>query len=129
MSVACKAHATTTDTLALTKEKIDRNNKSKKITVKNRKVIKMQNKADMILETFVGVKLNTLSSVPIISVYKSPKDYPNKFVARLWDVNNKATNFIVVAETLEGIRKLIPENMLCIPPSEMDDSVIVEVYI
>lgn len=90
---------------------------------------KMKNKPDVIMDTFVGVKLNTISSVPIIAVYKNPKDYSDKYVARLWDVNNKATNFIVAAETLEGVRKLIPKNMTCIPPSEMDDPVIVEVYL
>lgn len=89
----------------------------------------MKNKADMILDTFVGVKLITLSSVPIIAIYKKPKDYPDKFVARLWDINNKATNFVVVAETLDKVRKLVPQNMTCIPPSEIDDPVIVEVYL
>ncbi len=89
----------------------------------------MQKKPDMILDTFVRVKLNTLSSVPIITVYKKPKEYPDKFVARLWDVNNKPTNFVVIADTLENVRKLIPKNMIRIPPSEKDDPVIVEVYL
>lgn len=89
----------------------------------------MQKKTDMILDTFVGVKLNTLSSVPIISVYKKPKDYPDKYVARLWDINNKPTNFVVIADTLERIRNLIPQNMVCIPPSGIDDPIIVEVYL
>ena len=89
----------------------------------------MQKKADMILDTFVGVKLNTLSSVPIISVYRKPKDYPDKYVARLWDINNKPTTFVVIADTLERVRELIPRSMVCIPPSEKDDPVIVEVYI
>lgn len=90
---------------------------------------KMQNKADMILDTFVGIKLNTMSTVPIITVYKKPKDYPDKYIARLWDINNKPTRFVVVADTLENIRRLVPKNMTCIPPSEKDDPVIVEVYI
>lgn len=89
----------------------------------------MKKKPDMILETFVGIKLNTMSSVPIISVYKKPKDYPDKFVARLWDVNNRPTRMVVVADTLENVRKLIPKNMIRIPPSEKDDPVIVEVYL
>ena len=90
---------------------------------------KMQNKADMILDTFVGIKLNTMSTVPIITVYKNPKDYPKKHIARLWDINNKPTHYVVVADTLEDVRKLVPKNMTCIPPSEKDDPVIVEVYI
>jgi hypothetical protein len=89
----------------------------------------MQNKTDVIMDTFVGVKLNTLSSVPIIAVYKKPKDYPDNFIARLWDINNRPTNFVVVTSSLEEVRQLIPGHMTRIPPSEKDDPVIVEVYI
>ncbi|MHB8061279.1 MAG: hypothetical protein ACYDG2_01390 [Ruminiclostridium sp.] len=89
----------------------------------------MQNKPDMILETFVGIKLNTMSNVPIIAVYKNPKDYSDKFIGRLWDINNKATNFVVVADTIEKIRELVPQNLTRIPRSEKDDPVIVEVYL
>lgn len=86
-------------------------------------------KIDMILKTFVGVDLSTLAQVPIIAVYKNPRDYPDKYVARLWDINNKLTNIIVTADSLFGIRELIPQHMHRFPRQANDDPVIVETYL
>lgn len=90
---------------------------------------KRQNNQDIVIETFVGVKLNTMARVPIIAVYKFPRDYPDKFVARLWDIGNRFTKMVVVADTLEQVRKLIPRSMTLLQPSEYDDPVIVETYV
>ena len=90
----------------------------------------MQNKQDVILKAFSDVNLKSMVKVvPIIVIYDKPKDYPSNFVARLWDINNKPTSYVVVADSLEEIRKLLPNNLTRIPRSEADDPVIIETYL
>ena len=84
---------------------------------------------DIVLETFKKIKLSTLVRVPIVVVYKNPKDYPDKYVARLWDIKNKATLCVIVRDTLEQIRDAIPDNLTRISPTAKDDPVIVETWL
>lgn len=84
---------------------------------------------DLIQDTFLELELCKLVRVPIIVVYNSPKDYPGKYVARLWDINRKATNFVMVKDTLELIRRNIPETMQRVPRECVDDPGIVETWI
>lgn len=65
---------------------------------------------------------------PIITVYKFPLDFPNKYVARLFD-RDLITNVIMVKDTLEEIREGIPRNMMRMMPSPEDDKCIFEIYI
>ena len=73
-------------------------------------------------EHLCGLKL------PLITIYNKPSDYPTKFVARLWDTG-KTTDFFVLADTLELIRKSIPPHMVKLPRAYDDDNCISEVYI
>ncbi len=72
--------------------------------------------------------LHTLVKVPVITVYNSPDEYPRKYVARLWDID-EPTKFIVIRDSLEEIRKTIPSYMLRIAACSIDDPVIVETYL
>lgn len=65
---------------------------------------------------------------PIIVVYKKPKDYPTKYIARLWDVDRR-TNLIATAETLEELRESKPKEMMIMQRHQDDDPVIVETWI
>lgn len=89
----------------------------------------MKKKASIIVDTFKRLPLKQLCIVPIIAVYNSPKDFPGKHVARLWDIHNKPTAYAMVEDTLESIRKGIPETMTRLPPVPMDDPVIVETWL
>lgn len=86
-------------------------------------------KNDIVLDSFRNRKLNLLVKVPIIAVYKSPKDYPGMYVARLWDINEKPTKYIVVDRKISNIRKAIPTYMTRIDRHPIEDKVIVESYI
>lgn len=66
--------------------------------------------------------------LPLIAVYKNPKDYPEKFVARLWNTN-KPTNAVIVGDTLEDVRQGIPSSMFNIGRLPKDDPTIVEVWV
>lgn len=83
---------------------------------------------DITVERFNLNQIRRTSRAPIICVYNSPADYPEKFVARLWDLD-KPTRYIAVAETLEEIRETIPEDMIRFCRDERDDPCIVESWI
>jgi hypothetical protein len=69
-----------------------------------------------------------MAKVPLICIYDHPEDYPNKFVARLWD-GNVPTEIMVTADTLDGIRAKIPNGMVRLECNWRDDPAIVETWI
>ena len=66
--------------------------------------------------------------VPMIVVYKKPTDFPEKYVARLFDID-KATAYIVIADSMEEIKEKIPPNFINIGRNIEDDVVIECVYV
>ena len=75
----------------------------------------------------------TLSGVrvPLITVYRSPLDYPGQYVARLWRIlpgKAEPTPTVIIAETLEVLRGKIPVNMTIFGRNENDDPAIVECW-
>jgi len=66
--------------------------------------------------------------LPIIVVYEKPLDFPQHFVARLFDTD-KPTNCYTLADTIEDIRKTIPPYYTKIMPNEHDDPNIKEIYV
>ena len=89
------------------------------------------NKNDLIINDFSEAIEQV--SFPLIVILENTSDYPNKFLARLWDIGtepalNKATEFIILADTLDEIRQSIPNNMQKFVRSEDDDIVIIESY-
>ena len=87
------------------------------------------NNKDIIVDSFLNVNIGQLCRVPIIAVYKHPKDYPGKYVARLWDVNKKATNYIIVKPSLEMVQSNIPPGMVRPPPFVEDDPILIETWV
>lgn len=89
----------------------------------------MDKAADRIVKRFDYVRLVRQTTMPIITVYKNPTDYPDKYVARVFDVN-KATNLAAVADTYEGLLEAIPTgNMVRLERNPNDDPVIVETWV
>lgn len=86
------------------------------------------NSEDKVVQTFDLSRITKLSTFPIISVYSSPKDYPGKFIARLWDVT-VPTQIVAIADSLEEIRKAKPAEMVIMGRQPKDDPVIVETWI
>lgn len=81
----------------------------------------------MSVKTFKDLDFRQFT-MPIITVYDKPLDYPTKFVARLYDLQ-KATEFAVIADSLEEIRKTIPGWMVKMDRDMSDVKSIVEIYI
>lgn len=66
--------------------------------------------------------------IPILTVYNSPKDFPGRFVIRLFDVE-QPTMLYFVADTLEGVRAVVPHEMRRLARCPGDDPCIVEAYV
>lgn len=89
----------------------------------------MDKATDRIVKRFDYARLVRQTTMPIITVYKNPTDYPDKYVARVFDVN-KATNLAAVADTYEGLLEAIPTgNMVRLERNPNDDPVIVETWV
>ena len=83
---------------------------------------------DRVVRAFDRARLAKQTKMPLIVVYNNPEDYPNKYVARVWDVN-RPTALVAVADTLEEIREAIPQEMYNIGRQPQDDPCIVEVWL
>jgi len=62
------------------------------------------------------------------TIYKHPKDYPDKVVARKF-ILDKPTSEIIIGNTIEEVRSGIPKGLTRFLPDERDDSVIVETWL
>ena len=83
---------------------------------------------DIIVERFDWPVIRPHSIVPVIAVYKSPKDYPDKYVARLFDLD-MPTRFVFVADTYQELIDRIPVQQLTRMDRDVrDDPAIVEVW-
>lgn len=73
---------------------------------------------------FTGLKL------PIITVYKSPRDYPGCYVARVFDMD-KPTNVTITRDNLEDLQQDIAEHtgMVFIPRSMEDGQQVIGTWI
>ncbi len=77
------------------------------------------------------IKRDTL---PMLVIYKNPKDYPGAFVVRLWRVVHSATEpaatpYCMLATSLEQARVLLPRGLACIVRGETDDPCIMETWL
>ncbi len=83
---------------------------------------------DRVVKRFDLERLRKQTKLPMITVYKHPKDYPEQYVARVWDAN-RPTNLIALADTLDELREAIPQGMYNLGRQPQDDPCIVEVWI
>ncbi len=89
----------------------------------------MDKSTDRIVARFDYARLLKQATVPIITIYQHPADYPDKYVARVWDVN-RPTNLAAVADTYEELMEAIPTNQMTkMTRSPADDPVILETWI
>lgn len=68
-------------------------------------------------------------SLPLWTIYEHPHDFPNNYVARLWNMDQPSTTIIVTPD-LETLREQMMEMHLTpIPRWADDDPCIVEVWV
>lgn len=74
-------------------------------------------------------------SEPVMSlwtVYYKPKDWPHGYIARRHEIRpNEScpTEDTIKADTLESLRRQLPEGLVCTARHPDDDPVIVEVWL
>lgn len=71
-----------------------------------------------------------VSGLDIWTIYRHPRDYPDKYVARKTVVPpGTPTNDMFIAGSLDEARALLPRGLHRMPRSAEDDPVIVEVWL
>lgn len=79
---------------------------------------------DIYLARFDYEELTEQAAIPVIIVTANQDDYPRRYVARLWDmIVPTSTQYIVLEDTLEELRKTIPAEMSRLPAAP-DDSIV-----
>lgn len=79
---------------------------------------------DIYLARFEYAKLTEQAAIPVIIVTANQDDYPRRYVARLWDMSvPTSTQYMVLEDTLEELRKTIPAEMSRLPAAP-DDSIV-----
>jgi hypothetical protein len=86
----------------------------------------MENR-DRLVSSFSEINLKDYK-MPIICIFSSPTDYPEMYVARVFDVD-KPTNNILMRTNLEAIRSEIPNGFSLVQRSSSDDPKVVETWI
>jgi hypothetical protein len=92
---------------------------------------------NIVLNDFHNVDFSRLgkplkNKLPMIVIYKNPKDYPNNHVARLWIAGGSSpipTLNIVLADSLEEVRKSVLPGMVRFERDISDDPVVVETWL
>lgn len=78
--------------------------------------------------SFRGMRLEMAAEIPLIVVYAHPEDFPEYYVARLFDLR-RPTHFFCKRETLQELQECIPERMYFVRRELADDPVVVGSYI
>lgn len=79
---------------------------------------------DIYLARFDYEELTEQAAIPVIIVTANQDDYPRRYVARLWDMSvPTSTQYMVLEDTLEDLRKTIPAGMNRLPAAP-DDSIV-----
>lgn len=79
---------------------------------------------DIYLARFDYEELTEQAAIPVIIVTANQDDYPQRYVARLWDMSVlTSTQYIALEDTLEELRKTIPAEMSRLPAAP-DDSIV-----
>lgn len=89
----------------------------------------MDKSTDRIIRCFDYARLVKQTTIPIITVYDHPTDYPDKYVARVFDMD-RPTNLAAIADTYEELLEAIPtQSMARMGRNPKDDPVIMETWI
>lgn len=69
-----------------------------------------------------------LVRLPMFTIYKHPKDFPDNYVVRLFDMD-KPTSYVMLAQSEEHAISLIPPEFVRLERNQEDDASIVATYI
>lgn len=83
---------------------------------------------DIRIKDFCKILNSNEFKMPIIVIYEKPKDYPNHYIARVWDAD-KPTNAVMIRDSLEEIRSEMPCSFVKVNRFDKDDNCIIEVWV
>ena len=89
----------------------------------------MDKSTDRIVARFDYGRLAKMTTMPLIVVFKNPSDYPDKYVARVFDLQ-RPTFLVAISDDYASLLGAIPTGqMVRLERSEQDDPCIVETWI
>ena len=91
------------------------------------KIVNGKIQDDIILERITLEHLNKCQKLPMVTLYSKTLDYPNHFSARIFDID-QPTVYVVLGNSVDELRKLIPYHMTPVCRDPKDDRVILETY-
>ncbi len=107
---------------------IQKSSRNKKFTREQLRQLKDPS-VNIIVDNFHGVDWWKKTKVfPIFTVFHSPKDFPGKYVVRLFD-GKAPTRLLSVKDTLEEARQTIPPLFKRVDRSPTDNPAIVEIWL
>lgn len=76
-------------------------------------------------------ELERSGGLPMWVVYFNTKEYPGKYIARLWRTlpENIPTEYVMTHDHLEGVREMIPQTCVCLTRNPLDEASIVETWL
>jgi hypothetical protein len=66
--------------------------------------------------------------LPSFTLYDHPKDFPDKIVMRIFDLD-RPTNVVMLFDSIEEARAAMPRWLSVMPRAHSDDPVIIETYL
>lgn len=69
-----------------------------------------------------------MNNLELWVIYKHPKEYPDKFVARMW-ILDKPSSDVVFGNTIREVRIAIPKGLTRFLPDSEDDPKIAEIWL
>lgn len=71
-----------------------------------------------------------MAGLPMWTIYDHPADYPGHFVVRCYlvETGRQTTYTVMLADSLDEARSLVPADLYCTPRAPSDDPVIVETW-
>lgn len=80
-----------------------------------------------IVDNFTNVDMRGFQ-MPVIAVFYNTSDIPNKYAARLFDLN-LPTNIVVIKDTLEEIQNVIPTHLTRMNRQPDDHPTVIETWL
>jgi hypothetical protein len=78
---------------------------------------------DIVVDSFDNL-LDKIETMALVTIYQNPIDYPNKYVARLFDLERK-TPYVILADELNELTGKLPDYMIGFERDINDDPCIV----
>lgn len=87
---------------------------------------------DIMIDSYADIDIRKISSLPMISIYFNPKDYPDQYVARVFDIRPGtvyATRYVMISNNLGELQRAMPNGFERMDRFPNDEHELLEVWL